>query len=533
MATNTAEHVRSHPHDVIVIGGGAAGLSAAILLSRARRSVLVIDAGDPRNAPADGVHNLLAREGTPPLQLLAIGREEVARYGGHVISGRAAEVDRDGKAFVVTLEDGSCERARRVLVTTGLVDELPDIPGVRERWGHDVLHCPYCHGWEFRDQPLGVIALGPHSAHQALLFTQWTSDLIFFTHTAGGLDESELEKLAARGVRIVAGKVTGLEIADDRLAGVRLASGEVIARAAVAIGPRFSARSALLTGLGLLPEGLAVNGHTVATRIAADPTGRTSVPGVWVAGNVTDPMAQVAAAAADGSRAAQAINVDLLDEDVAVALALHRGGEEFWEERYQSQQAIWSGQPNPQLIAEAADLPAGRALDVGAGEGADSVWLAQRGWQVDGVDISRTALERAAQHAHEAGVHARTTWVAADVTDWEPEAGAYDLVTAQYMHLPREQRRTLFARLANAVAPGGRLLIVGHDPSDMQTSVPRPRMPHMFYTAAEVASDLDPQTWDVLAAERRPRETVDPAHQHVMIADAVLLARRRPRLDAS
>jgi thioredoxin reductase/SAM-dependent methyltransferase len=527
MATNSAAHVHSHSCDVIIIGGGAAGLSAAVTLGRARRSVLVIDAGDPRNAPADGVHNLLARDGTPPLELLAAGREEVTRYGGRFVSGRATEVSRDGGAFVVTLEDGTRESARRLLVTTGLVDELPDIPGVRERWGRDVLHCPYCHGWEFRDQPIGVIALGPLGAHQALLFTQWTSDLTFFTHTAGDFEDAELEKLAARGVTIVAGEVAGLEIEGERLVGVRLASGDVVPRVAVAIGPRFAARSQPLAGLGLVPEEMVVKGHVVATRIAADPTGLTAVPGVWVAGNVTDPMAQVATAAADGSRAAHAINLDLLEEDVATTLALHRGGEEFWEDRYRSQDAIWSGKPNPQLVHEVADLPAGRALDVGAGEGADAVWLAQRGWQVTGVDISRVALDRAAQHAREAGVLARTRWTAADVTTWEPEPCGYDLVSAQYMHLPREKREALFARLAAAVAPGGRLLLVGHDPSDMHTAVGRPRMPHMFFTAEAIAGELASQDWEILVAERRTREAVDPAHQQVMIADTVLCARRR------
>ena len=135
-------------YDVVVVGGGAAGLAGALALSRARRSVLVIDAGAPRNAPAGHIHNYLGREGTPPGELLAIGREEVAGYGGEIVTGTVTSADKVGDGqFRVTLADGATVRARRLLVTTGLVDVLPDVPGVAERWGRDVLHCPYCHGW--------------------------------------------------------------------------------------------------------------------------------------------------------------------------------------------------------------------------------------------------------------------------------------------------------------------------------------------------------------------------------------------------
>nr|WP_240809092.1 class I SAM-dependent methyltransferase [Microbispora catharanthi] len=203
--------------------------------------------------------------------------------------------------------------------------------------------------------------------------------------------------------------------------------------------------------------------------------------------------------------------------------------EATWEERYRSRPAVWSGRPNPQLVAEAAQLPPGRALDVGTGEGADAVWLAARGWRVTGADISATALERAAAHAADAGadVADRTEWVRADLRDHALPEGAYDLVSAQYMHLPREARRTLFARLAAAVAPGGTLLIVGHHPSDLLTKVRRMHFPQMMFTAEEVAASLDPAEWEVTAAEARPRTAVDPEGGEVTIRDAVLVARRR------
>ena len=156
-------------YDVIVIGGGAAGLNGALLLARSRRSVVVIDAGMPRNAPAAGVHGLLGHDGLPPARTARTWSSRgpsLRRPRGAPATSRRRPVTRDG--FVVSLADGRSITARRILVTTGLVDELPDIPGLRERWGRDVLHCPYCHGWEVRDQRIGVLANGPRSVHQAL-----------------------------------------------------------------------------------------------------------------------------------------------------------------------------------------------------------------------------------------------------------------------------------------------------------------------------------------------------------------------------
>lgn len=203
--------------------------------------------------------------------------------------------------------------------------------------------------------------------------------------------------------------------------------------------------------------------------------------------------------------------------------------EQSWEERYRSRAAVWSGRPNPQLAAEAASLTAGAALDVGSGEGADACWLAACGWQVTAVDFAATALQRAAGHAQALGadVAGRIRWVHADLTTWAPADGYFDLVSAQFMHLPPAPRQALFARLAAAVAPEGTLLIVGHHPSDMQTTMPRPPMPELFYTAEEVADSLDPGQWEVLVADARPRAATDPEGQEVTIHDAVLRARRR------
>ncbi|MFE2751863.1 NAD(P)/FAD-dependent oxidoreductase [Actinosynnema sp. NPDC059335] len=307
--------------DVVVVGGGAAGLNGALMLARSRRSVVVVDAGSPRNAPAEGVHGLLGREGTPPAELLDRGRAEVRGYGGHVVTGEVATVTRaDDDRFVVTLADGRAVRARRVLVTTGLVDELPDVPGLRERWGRDVLHCPYCHGWEVRDRAVGVLATGPMSVHQALLFRQLTADVTVFAGDVALTDE-QAEQLAARDIDVVRGPVASVEVAGDRIVAVRLADGRSVAREAVAVAPRMVARAGFLASLGLRPV---PHPSGMGEHLAVDATGRTDVPGVWAAGNVTDLSAQVGASAAAGAAAGAQINADLVAEETRLAVAARR-----------------------------------------------------------------------------------------------------------------------------------------------------------------------------------------------------------------
>ncbi|QWF85180.1 NAD(P)/FAD-dependent oxidoreductase [Amycolatopsis sp. CA-230715] len=307
--------------DIVVIGGGAAGLSGALTLGRARRSVLVIDAGEPRNSPAAHAHNYLGREGVAPRELLAIGREEVARYGVAVRDGRVTGAERDADGFRVHVADGTSVTARRLLVATGLVDELPPVPGLAERWGHDVLHCPYCHGWEVRDQAIGVLASGPLSVHQALLWRQWSEDVTLFLNDAFEPGDDDRGQLLARGITIVAGAVGHLESKEDELTGVALADGRVVACRALVVAPKFAARAEPLAALGLTTAEQERAGTVVGTAVGTvDPTGRTEVPGVWVAGNVTDLFDTVATAVAAGTRAAAAINADLVAEDTRMAV---------------------------------------------------------------------------------------------------------------------------------------------------------------------------------------------------------------------
>ncbi len=246
--------MEEHSYDVVVVGGGAAGLSAALVLGRARRRAAVIDAGVPRNAPAAHMQGFLSRDGMPPTEFLAVGRREVAGYGVELVSDQVLGIE---PGFLVRLAGGRTCTARRILLATGAGDELPDIPGVRQRWGRDLLHCPYCHGWEVRDQPLGVLGTQPGSVQHALLVRQWSDDVIFFAHTYD-LTSTERHQLRAREVQIVDGQVARLVVQDDRLTGVELADGQVIERTAVFIRPGNTPHDdGLLAGLGCELDGLA------------------------------------------------------------------------------------------------------------------------------------------------------------------------------------------------------------------------------------------------------------------------------------
>ncbi|MFJ9037283.1 NAD(P)/FAD-dependent oxidoreductase [Streptomyces sp. NPDC102406] len=319
----TQQHGRD-AYDVVVVGGGTAGLSAALILGRSRRSVRVVDAGEPRNAPAAHMHGYPSRDGMPPAAFLAEVRREVAAYGVEIVRDRvtAAEPD-EADGFVVTTADGGPVRARRLVVATGLVDAPPDLPGVAERWGKDVLHCPFCHGWEVRDQAIGVLYAKASGIHQALLFSALSDDVTLFLHGADedALPDSDWQLLAAAGVSVVTGKLDGLVVTGDALAGVRLADGRVFARSVFVVPPRMTPRDGLLTALGArtrqTPAGPFVD---------VDPTGLTSVPGVWAVGNAAGAAEQVVNAASAGYRAGVTLHAELLHADLARAAERRRGG---------------------------------------------------------------------------------------------------------------------------------------------------------------------------------------------------------------
>jgi thioredoxin reductase len=306
------------PYDVAVVGGGAAGLSAALVLGRAQRRVVVNDRGHPRNAPAEHMQGYLSRDGMRPSDLLAIGRSEVASYGVELIDDTVSEIVRTSTgAFGLQLDNGQSITARRLLITTGLRDQVPDLPGVTERWGRDLLHCPYCHGHEVRDLPIGVLGGSPGAVQHALLLRQWSPDVVFFSHTTE-LDEVSRELLAARAIDVVEGTVERLVIENDALSGVALTDGRIVRRSVVFVRPEFVPSSGFITGLGGQVDD--------AGWPRVDASGQSTAPGVWAAGNAANPRAQVITAAGEGSAVAIAINHDLTEEDVRNDVDAFRAG---------------------------------------------------------------------------------------------------------------------------------------------------------------------------------------------------------------
>ncbi|MGP3976710.1 NAD(P)/FAD-dependent oxidoreductase [Streptomyces sp. 8N114] len=299
-------------YDAVVVGAGAGGLNAALVLARARRTVAVVDAGRPRNAPAAHMHGFLSRDGMSPAALLEAGRAELTGYGVDFFDNHVDEITH---GYFVRLSGGAVLKARRIVVATGLRDQLPEIPGVRERWGRDLLNCPFCHGYEVRDEPLGVLGTHPAGVNQALLLVQWSPDVVYFPHTRP-LSGQDRERLTARGVRIAEGEIKSLAVDDDRLRGVELTDGRVVPRSAVFLFPEMVPNDSLLTELGCAKD--------EQGRIATDRSGRTSAFGVWAVGNVVDPRAQVITAAGMGAAAAFALTHDLVDEEVERAVEEHR-----------------------------------------------------------------------------------------------------------------------------------------------------------------------------------------------------------------
>jgi thioredoxin reductase len=331
MSTNATHQTSaaSGPYDVVIVGGGAAGLSAALVLGRARRRVVVVDAGRPRNAPAAHMQGFLGSDGLPPAELLERGRSEIAGYGVQQVAGTVADIAHcenthrspSRRRFQISLDDGALLETRAVLVTTGLVDKIPDIPGVRERWGRDLLHCPYCHGYEVRDEPVGVLAGDSATTAECLahahIIRQWSDDVVFFANGAT-LTATQREQLVARAIGVVDEPVVSLAIDDDHLSGVVVAGGRVVPRTAVFVRPQFAPNDSLLVDLGCDVRDTGW--------VSVDATGATSVPGIWAAGNATNPRAQVITAAGEGSAAAIAINNSLVEEDIPIAVTHFRLG---------------------------------------------------------------------------------------------------------------------------------------------------------------------------------------------------------------
>lgn len=303
--------------DCIVVGGGAAGLSAGLVLGRARRTTLVIDAGEQSNLAATGIGGLLGHDGRPPAELYALGRGELASYGVQVRSGEASGIDRGERGFVVRLADGTSHRARRLLLATGMAYLPPALPGVDELWGRSVFHCPFCHGWEVADQPLAVLARGDRAVHLALLLRCWSDDIVVLGDGSVELDDAGRTRLAAAGIEIDERPIAALEAAEGELAAVVFADGSRLARRGLLVATGMRQRDRLAECLGVDITG---PGPAAEDPVGVDPLCRTSVPGVFAAGDLTGEMPQVAAAIAAGSRAAAAVVQSLAADDYGLPL---------------------------------------------------------------------------------------------------------------------------------------------------------------------------------------------------------------------
>ena len=530
-------HTSSHPApviertvDVAVVGGSAAGLAAALQLSGQRRSVIVIDSGEPRNAPAARMHSYLGHEGRAPADFLRTAREEVRSYGTEVLAARVVGVTRADDGFRAELTGGHAVRARRLLVATGQRDELPDVPGLAEHWGGAVIHCPFCHGYEARDQRIVSVVTSPTGLHPLPLLRQLTDALTVLVHEGVDPEEPRLRALRDAGVAVVVARAESI-VSDEegRLRGIRLADGRELAADTIHVGTRLHARAEPFAGLGLTvtehPSG-------VATHVEADPmTGATAVAGVYAAGTITEPMLQVLPTAAAGARVGSLMSFDLAEEDLAAA-ARPSAHAADWDGRYDGD-LRWSGNPNGSVVAEVGGLTPGTALDVGAGEGGDALWLARQGWRVTASDISTRALERVGAAAREQGME--VALLPADANAGDPFGGTrHDLVTAAYASFPRTPDGRGVANVLDAVAPGGSLVVVNHDPEDMRAAMSeedpdlersRPFDHEAFVQTDELVAAIDRRPdWVVEVHERRERPAGAVSTHHVH--DVILRARR-------
>lgn len=503
--------------DAVIIGGGAAGLSAAQMLGRARRRTLVLDAGAPRNRFAAHMHGVLGHDGRSPAELLELGRGEATTYGVEFREATVTTISDEASAMRITCEDGTELTARTVIIASGLADELPEIPGLADEWGHRVLHCPYCHGWEVADQRLAVLATSPMSMHQAQLVRQLSGDVTVFTAAAGALDDDTLGALTARGIRRVTASVREVVPRDSGLT-VVTDDGADYEVDAIFTGGAPALHLGFADALGLARADLP------GAPLATDATGATSHPRVFAAGNAVAPFANVPVSMGSGSMAGAGANARLTEEDVTLAVATRTAERNAgWEQRYADEDRVWSGNVNATVASIVSDLTPGTALDVGSGEGGDVVWLAERGWRATGVDVSPTAVRRAEALAAERGVDAR-------FVDGDGPAsvdGEFDLVVASFLHSWEHDfpRIRLLRDAARRVAPGGRLLVVSHAaPPPWARELPA-HLPE-FRTPAEELALLDLDEWDVEIAEIRQRTRTAPDGTAAHLDDGVLLLRR-------
>lgn len=309
-------------YDCIIVGGGAAGLSAALVLGRARKRTLLVDAGQQSNLAAHGIGGLLGHDGRSPAELYEIGRRELAAYPSvELRTGEVTTGEPTDGGFVLQLADGARERTRRVLLATGMEYRPPEVPGLEQLWGGSAFHCPFCHGWEMRDQPLAVLARGPRAVHSALLLRGWSDDIVVLTDGPDELEDDDRARLADANIAIDARHVVALDSADGELRAVVFDDGTRLARKGVLVATMLRQRSSLADQLGAHaaePTPVAEN------PIAVDGFYRTTATGVFAAGDLSAQMPQVAAAIASGSHAAAAVVQSLMADEYGLAVPEER-----------------------------------------------------------------------------------------------------------------------------------------------------------------------------------------------------------------
>lgn len=503
--------------EVVVVGAGFAGLAAAQVLGRAQREVLVAGAGPTRNAESAHAHNVLTRDGTPPGELLRIARAEVESLPTVTVEEVHVAAVEPGDGEALRLRVGGDDEAggeeidgEIVLLATGARDTLPPVAGLEDLWGRRAHSCPFCDGAAYAGRRLLLVADEPKAAHLSTLLAGWTDRLTV----------------------VAPAEVTRLEEADGDIS-AHLADGGAVAADGVFVAATPVPRVDCVAGMALARRG---------PFVAVDGEGRTTHPRLRAAGDCTwrtgdsTPGGQVVAAMAAGSRAAIAIVFDRVGLSVPTPPPLETPATapapdepapaQFWDERYGQAERVWSGNPNQRLVEEVGDMVPGTALDLGCGEGADAIWLAEQGWRVVATDVSATALERAAGAAGERGVAGLIDWQRRDLGTTFPD-GEFDLVVAAYLLSPVAIPRAAIMRsAAAAVRSGGTLLILGH-------TAPPPGVDHRptmhFATFAEelAALDLPPLDWAVDVAEQYERPATGPDGTTVTRVDNVLRLRRR------
>jgi len=507
--------------DVAVVGGSAAGLAAALQIQRQDRSTIVIDGGEPRNAPANHMHGYLGYDGVNRAELIHAGRAEVRTYGGEILSGSVESVVRGSDGRFEVWVGSVMVSARRVLAATGLSDDLSAVEGLDAHWGTSVIHCPFCHGYEVRGQRLVQLVTHEAGLHPARLFAHLSGRLTLIIASGLDVDSSELQSLESGGVTVVHGDAQRLvEANDGSLSGVELVDGSVHAADAVVITTLVHPRIEPFRGLGLEPE---PHPFGLGDYIPTSPAGETAIEGLYAAGNLTDPSQQVLHAAANGSQVGAMIAMSLAAEDQTVSSQAVDQNE--WDLRYSDDESVWSGSPNGALVQEVESMTPGRVLDVGAGEGGDAIWLAQQGWTVTATDIASKGLDRVAAAAEQHGVQVSCRAVDANALDAFGDE-TFDLVSLCYSAILRTGDDRAITNLMNAVAEDGTLFVVGHAPPAEGDGHSRP-----WDGAAFVGIDLIDAVvratpgWTVVTNESRDRPPGSASH-HMHDTDIVFRAHR-------